>query len=51
MPAHAADAEPDRGLRYASPPPRTWQLSATGHNDYITPEGIRIAPALALLSR
>jgi predicted AAA+ superfamily ATPase len=26
-----------------------WQISATGKKDYITPEGIRVAPALTLL--
>jgi predicted AAA+ superfamily ATPase len=26
-----------------------WQISATGKKDYITPEGIRVAPALAFL--
>jgi predicted AAA+ superfamily ATPase len=26
-----------------------WQISATGKKDYVTPEGIRVAPALTLL--
>jgi len=26
-----------------------WQISATGKKDYVTPEGIRVAPALAFL--
>jgi hypothetical protein len=41
----------DRGLRYMKarfPNGDAWQLSATGHKDYVTPEGIRIASALAL---
>jgi predicted AAA+ superfamily ATPase len=49
-----ADAEPDRSLRDLKtrfPAAEAWQLSATGRNDYLTPEGIRIAPALALLAR
>jgi hypothetical protein len=33
------------------PRAEAWQISAVGRNDYMTPEGIRIAPALALLSR
>jgi len=28
-----------------------WQISATGRKDYQTPDGIRVAPALALLSK
>ncbi|MGB8435526.1 MAG: ATP-binding protein [Burkholderiales bacterium] len=47
-----SDAEPDRGLRYLKarfPAAAAWQLSAAGTKDYQTPEGIRIAPALALL--
>jgi predicted AAA+ superfamily ATPase len=48
------DAEVDRGLRYLKtrfPAADAWQVSATGHKDYVTPEGIRVAPALALLGR
>jgi hypothetical protein len=26
-----------------------WQVSATGRKDFVTPEGIRVAPALELL--
>jgi len=26
-----------------------WQISATGKSDYLSPEGIRVAPALKLL--
>ena len=46
------DAEPDRGLRYLKarfPRAEAWQLSAAGSKDYQTREGIRVAPALALL--
>jgi len=48
-----ADAEVDRGLRYLKarfPEVPAWQLSAVGKKDYRTPEGIRVAPALRLLS-
>jgi len=46
------DAEPDRGLRYLKarcPEAEAWQLSGVGTKDYQTREGIRVAPALALL--
>lgn len=46
------DAELDRGLRYLAPrfpKAAAWQISAIGKRDYATPEGIRVAPALALL--
>ena len=46
------DAEVDRSLRYLKakfPDAAAWQISATGTRDYVTPEGIRVAPALALL--
>jgi predicted AAA+ superfamily ATPase len=46
------DADPDRGLRYLKarfPRAEAWQLSAAGTKDFQTPEGIRVAPALALL--
>jgi predicted AAA+ superfamily ATPase len=46
------DAEADRSLRYLRirfPAADAWQVSATGHKDYVTPEGIRVAPALELL--
>ena len=48
-----ADAAPDRSLKYLKkkfPDAEAWQVSATGVKDYVTPEGIRVAPALALLS-
>jgi hypothetical protein len=47
-----ADAEIDRGLRYLKarfPDAVAWQISATGVKDYLSPESIRVAPALALL--
>ncbi|MBM4318516.1 MAG: ATP-binding protein [Deltaproteobacteria bacterium] len=49
-----ADAPVDRGLRYLAarlPGGEAWQISATGSKDHVTPEGIRVAPALALLGR
>ena len=48
-----SDAEIDRGLRYLKarfPTADAWQISAVGTKDYVTPEGIRVAPALRLLS-
>jgi predicted AAA+ superfamily ATPase len=48
------DAEIDRGLRYLKarfPACEAWQISATGTKDYVTPEGIRVAPAIRLLSQ
>jgi predicted AAA+ superfamily ATPase len=47
-----SDAETDRSLRYLKqrfPAAEAWQLSAVGTRDHVTPEGIRVAPALALL--
>jgi predicted AAA+ superfamily ATPase len=47
-----ADAEVDRGLRYLKarfPEAAAWQLSAVGTKDYVSPDGIRVAPALSLL--
>lgn len=49
-----ADAPPDRGiraLRSRFPAAEAWQVSATGTKDYVTPEGIRVAPAMRLLQR
>jgi hypothetical protein len=46
------DADPDRGLRYLVarfPEAAAWQLSATGSRDDVTRQGIRVAPAVALL--
>jgi predicted AAA+ superfamily ATPase len=47
-----ADAKVDRSLRYLKlrfPECPAWQISASGSNDVLTPEGIRICPALTLL--
>lgn len=47
-----ADAEIDRSLRYLRarfPAVDAWQISATGTRDHVSPDGIRVAPALALL--
>lgn len=49
-----ADADTDRSLRYLRqrfPSAEAWQLSATGRRDHLTPEGIRVAPAVRLLER
>lgn len=49
-----ADAEVDRGLRYLKarfPACEAWQISATGTRDYVTADGIRVAPAMRLLPR
>jgi uncharacterized protein len=49
-----SDADPDRSLRYLKskfPAAEAWQLSATGMKEYVTPEHIRVAPALKLLRR
>jgi predicted AAA+ superfamily ATPase len=46
------DAEVDRGLRYLHarfPDAPAWQVHATGRKDFMTPDGIRVAPAPALL--
>ena len=48
------DADVDRSLRYLKarfPEADAWQVSATGRKDYLTPEGIRVSPVLALLNR
>jgi len=42
----------DRGLRYLKarfPSAQAWQVSATGSKDYVSPEGIRVAPAVRML--
>lgn len=47
-----ADAAVDRSLKYLKakfPAAEAWQLSATGTKDFVGPDGIRVAPALALL--
>ena len=38
-----------RLLKASFPGAEAWQLSAVGRKDYQTREGIRVAPALALL--
>lgn len=46
------DAEVDRGLRYLKARFReaaAWQISAAGTKDYVTPDGIRVCPALVFL--
>ncbi len=46
------DQDVDRSLRYLStrfPSAKAWQISATGRKDFVTPDGIRVAPALELL--
>jgi uncharacterized protein len=47
-----ADADIGRGLRYLHakyPAVEAWQVSATGAKDYVSADGIRVAPALTLL--
>jgi predicted AAA+ superfamily ATPase len=47
-----SDSELQRPLRYLKtrfPQTEAWQIHAAGTKDYRTPEGIRVAPALALL--
>lgn len=47
-----ADAAVDRSLRYFKqkfPDCAAWQLAAIGRKDFVTPEGIRVAPALDFL--
>lgn len=48
-----ADTGLDRSLRYFAArvkPEQSWQISATGTKDYLTAEGIRVAPAGELLT-
>lgn len=48
-----SDGDVDKSLRYLKakfPKCQAWQISATGTKDYVTPDGIRVAPALSLLS-
>ena len=49
-----ADGRLDKSLRYFKvrfPDCEAWQVSASGTKDFVTPEGIRVAPALELLGR
>ena len=49
-----ADAPIDPSLRYLKlrfPAAETWQLSATGTKDFVSPEGIRASPAIEFLRR
>jgi hypothetical protein len=46
------DADVERGLRYLKARAKgcdAWQISATGRKDFVTPDGIRVAPAEVLL--
>ena len=48
-----SDADVSRSLRYLrerTDRPDTWQISATGAKDYVTADGIRVAPAVRFLS-
>lgn len=48
------ESDVDKSLRYLKarfPEADAWQVSATGKKDYLTPEGIRVTPALALLNQ
>ena len=48
-----SDANLDPGLRYLKarfPDAEAWQVSAVGKKDFVTPEGIRVAPSLQLLA-
>lgn len=48
------DAPLDSSLRYLHqrfPRVPAWQVSAVGRRDYVTPEGIRVAPATVLLRK
>ncbi|MSQ51174.1 MAG: ATP-binding protein [Betaproteobacteria bacterium] len=47
------DVAVDRGINYLNarfPEASAWQISAIGGKDYQTPQGIRVAPAVRLLS-
>lgn len=47
-----ADEDVSPSLRYLTarfPGCATWQISATGSRDYVTPQGIRVAPAITYL--
>ncbi len=38
-----------RYLKARSPGSQAWQISAAGKKDYLTPDGIRVCPALKFL--
>ena len=47
-----SDAKPDRSLRYLKlrfPECPAWQISASGRKDFLSPEGVRVCPALEFL--
>lgn len=49
-----SDSRPSRGLRYLAarfPGAEAWQIALDGRKDYVTPGGIRVAPALTFLRR
>lgn len=49
-----SDSDVDKSLRYLKarfPKAEAWQVAATGKKDYVTPEGIRVSPALELLKQ
>jgi len=46
------DAKPDPSLLYLSrkfPECPSWQVSATGQKDFVTPQGVRVCPAITFL--
>jgi hypothetical protein len=48
-----SDAKLDRSLRYLKlrfPDCPAWQVSAIGRKDFLSPEGVRVCPALTFLS-
>jgi len=38
-------------LKARFPSAEAWQISAVGRKDHVTPEGIRVSPAIPFLSR
>lgn len=49
-----SDTALDGSLRYLKakfPKAEAWQISAVGNKDYLTPEGIRVAPSMDFLSQ
>lgn len=53
MECKPADSDVDRGVRYLRtkyPKADAWQISASGRKDYVTPDAVRVAPALTLLA-